>query len=64
MTAQMLLPLAPGNHRVEIRFRRTWDRTAGDAHFAFFLAIGLAGVCAVNLAADGEDCSLRIAAGA
>jgi hypothetical protein len=31
VTARMLLPLDVGTHRVEIRFRRTWDRTAGDA---------------------------------
>jgi uncharacterized protein (TIGR03382 family) len=30
-TSQILVPLASGDHRVEIRFRRTWDRTAGDA---------------------------------
>jgi hypothetical protein len=31
VTARMLLPLSAGTHRVEIRFRRTRDRTAGDA---------------------------------
>ena len=31
VTARLLLPLPAGTHRVEIRFRRTWDRTAGDA---------------------------------
>lgn len=30
-TAQMLLPLAAGTHRVEISFQRTWDRTVGGA---------------------------------
>jgi hypothetical protein len=30
-TAQMIVPLPPGNHRVDIRFRRTWDRTTGAA---------------------------------
>ena len=30
-TAQMLLPLGPGRHRVEAHFRRTWDRTLGGA---------------------------------
>ncbi len=29
VTTQLLLPLGPGTHRVEVRFRRTWDRTAG-----------------------------------
>ncbi len=29
VTAQLLLPLGPGAHRVDVRFRRTWDRTAG-----------------------------------
>jgi len=28
---QMLVPLREGSHRVEIRFRRTRDRTAGTA---------------------------------
>ncbi len=28
-TAQIVLPLPPGAHRVEIRLRHTWDRTAG-----------------------------------
>jgi hypothetical protein len=31
VTAQMLLPLPAGTHRVEIAFDRTWDRTAGGA---------------------------------
>lgn len=30
-TSQILVPLAAGDHRVEVRFRRTWDRSAGDA---------------------------------
>jgi len=30
-TAQMIIPLAPGSHHIDIRFRRTWDRTAGGA---------------------------------
>ena len=30
-TFQVLVPLAPGDHRVEIHFRRTWDRSVGDA---------------------------------
>jgi hypothetical protein len=30
-TAQMLVPLEGGEHRVEVRFRRTSDRVAGDA---------------------------------
>jgi len=41
-TAQVILPLPAGTHRVEIRFRRTWDRTAGAALSAFS-AIGLLG---------------------
>ncbi len=28
-TGQMVLPLAAGNHRIDIIFRRTWDRTLG-----------------------------------
>lgn len=30
-TAQMLIPLPPGNHVIDIRFIRTWDRTTGAA---------------------------------
>jgi uncharacterized protein (TIGR03382 family) len=30
-TSQILVPLAAGDHRVEVSFRRTWDRSAGDA---------------------------------
>ncbi|MGA8870059.1 MAG: 6-pyruvoyl-tetrahydropterin synthase-related protein [Candidatus Acidiferrales bacterium] len=30
-TTQMIIPLPPGSHRIEIRFARTWDRTAGAA---------------------------------
>ncbi len=29
--SQLLLPLAVGNHRVEVHFRRAWDRSAADA---------------------------------
>ena len=39
-TGQMLLPVAPGAHRVDIRFRRTWDRLAGDA-IAILSAVSL-----------------------
>ena len=30
-TMQMVTPLPAGNHRVEIHFTRTWDRTTGAA---------------------------------
>jgi hypothetical protein len=30
-TSQILVPLPTGGHRVDVRFRRTWDRSAGDA---------------------------------
>jgi 6-pyruvoyl-tetrahydropterin synthase related domain len=46
-TMQMAIPLPPGDHRIEIRFRRTWDRTAGAAislaaaPFLLFLAFFL-----------------------
>ena len=30
-TGQILLPLPAGTHRVKVDFRRTWDRTTGDA---------------------------------
>jgi hypothetical protein len=39
-TAQLAVPLPAGTHRLEIRFRRTWDRTAGAAISAFS-ALGL-----------------------
>jgi 6-pyruvoyl-tetrahydropterin synthase-like protein len=42
-TDQLMLPLSAGAHRVEIRFRRTWDRTAGGA-ISTLSAIGLAGL--------------------
>lgn len=45
-TAQLLLPLPSGSHHIEVRFRRTWDRTAGAAISGFsallLLAIGIA----------------------
>ena len=41
-TAQMVLPLPAGTHRVDIRFRRTWDRSSGAALSALS-AIGLLG---------------------
>jgi 6-pyruvoyl-tetrahydropterin synthase related domain len=42
MTAQMLLPLAAGNHHVEIIFYSTPDRTVGGA-ISFVSAVGLLG---------------------
>jgi uncharacterized membrane protein YhaH (DUF805 family) len=43
-TARLLLDLPAGTHLVEIRFRRTWDRTVGNAISAFscvaLLALG------------------------
>jgi hypothetical protein len=30
-TTQTIIPLPPGDHRIEFHFRRTWDRTAGGA---------------------------------
>jgi uncharacterized protein (TIGR03382 family) len=30
-TSQIFMPLAAGDHSVDLRFRRTWDRSAGDA---------------------------------
>jgi uncharacterized membrane protein len=38
-TAQMLIPLAPGIYRVDIRFVRTGDRTAGDCISALSAAV-------------------------
>ncbi len=43
-TAQLLVPVPAGRHRVEVRFRRTWDRTAGAA---------LSLICAGGLLAFG-----------
>jgi hypothetical protein len=42
MTAQMLLPLRPGNHTVDVRFRYTPDREAGAA-ISFLSGLGLLG---------------------
>jgi 6-pyruvoyl-tetrahydropterin synthase related domain len=42
VTARLLLPLPRGTHRVEVRFRRTWDRTAGNAISALTAAALLA----------------------
>jgi hypothetical protein len=39
-TAQMLLPLPAGTHHVELRFRRTRDRTLGGT-ISFLTAVGL-----------------------
>jgi hypothetical protein len=41
-TAQLLVPLAPGTYQVDIRFARTWDRTAGGVISAL-TAAGLLG---------------------
>jgi hypothetical protein len=41
-TEQILLSIPPGTHRLEVRFRRTWDRTTGDA-VSLISAIGLLG---------------------
>ncbi len=40
ITGQMLVPLSPGGHQVEVRFRRTWDRATGDA-ISLLSALGL-----------------------
>jgi hypothetical protein len=42
-TSQVLVPLAQGKHRVEVRFRSVWDRGVGDAlsGFAVFALLGL-----------------------
>ncbi len=41
-TGQIPITVPPGAHHVEVRFRRTWDRTAGDA-ISLISAIGLMG---------------------
>jgi hypothetical protein len=45
-TSQILVPLAAGDHRVEVRFRRTWDRSMGDAisGLAFVTLLGFSWV--------------------
>ncbi|HXQ26915.1 MAG TPA: 6-pyruvoyl-tetrahydropterin synthase-related protein [Candidatus Acidoferrales bacterium] len=53
-TSQMLLPLAPGAHRVDVRFRRTWDRTAGAAISALSAIALLAFVAALRRRRSGE----------
>ena len=44
-TGQMVLPLTAGNHRIDLLFRRTWDRTLGGIvslfAAAFLLFFGL-----------------------
>ncbi|HEX4002363.1 MAG TPA: hypothetical protein VHX36_06915 [Candidatus Acidoferrales bacterium] len=42
-TMQMVIPLPAGDHRVEIRFARTWDRTAGAALSPISAALVLLG---------------------
>jgi hypothetical protein len=42
-TGQLLLPLPAGGHLIEVRFRRTWDRTVGDA-ISIFTALVLAAI--------------------
>jgi len=42
ITGEILVPVAAGRHRVEVRFERTPDRTAGGA-ISILAAIGLAG---------------------
>jgi hypothetical protein len=39
-TGQLLVPVSAGAHRIEVDFRRTWDRTAG-AVVSILFAIGL-----------------------
>ena len=42
-TSQILLPLSAGEHRIELNFRRTWDRTTGGLISALTV-LGLAGL--------------------
>jgi len=46
-TAQIILPLPAGSHHVELRFKRTWDRVAGDTISVLF-ASGLLGFAFVR----------------
>ncbi len=39
-TGQLVVPLEKGSHHVEVRFRRTWDRTAGGV-ISLLSAVGL-----------------------
>jgi hypothetical protein len=52
VTARMLLPLNAGTHRVEIRFRHTWDRAAGDA-ISVLSCLGLLGFAYAGRARNG-----------
>jgi hypothetical protein len=45
-TAQLLVPVPAGSHRIEVRFRRTWDRKAG----ATISVLSLIGLCALGWA--------------
>jgi hypothetical protein len=53
-TSQILLPLAPGAHRIDVRFRRTWDRTAGNAISALSAMTWLAFVGVFRRRRSGE----------
>ena len=46
-TGQMLVILPPGAHRVAVRFRRTWDRTTGNA-ISILSALTLLGCVAAS----------------
>jgi hypothetical protein len=52
-TGQMLLPLSTGDHRVVVRFRRTWDRTAGNAISALSALVLL--TCMVKFRGRGVE---------
>jgi hypothetical protein len=46
--AQMIVPVEAGSHRIEITFRRTWDRTAG------WVVSGLSAIMLLALGAFGR----------
>lgn len=52
-TAEMLLPLGPGQHQVEIQFKRTPDRIAGDA-ISLVSALAVAGFALIQRRRSGS----------
>jgi hypothetical protein len=54
MTAEMLLPMPSGSHQVEVRFRRTWDRTAGGAISLFSTVVLVGYACKIRNHADAS----------
>ncbi len=62
-TTQMIIPLPAGEHHIEIRFRRTWDRTAGGA-ISIATALVLLGFAArrraIGASTEAQRTSVRL----